>query len=548
MNFQRLQKEPKKKTEAYRHRQKGDLTKAVGSFQDYLKLYPKDITAALDLGYCLMSLERFEDASKVYAKIIEQDSKHVVALSNLGGALYRAGKPRDAKAILEYALQLDSKCLYAHINMGGVLQSLGDLKGNLNSALAAVSIEPRSALAFNNLGSALSELAMFSEAKHAYETAAMLEPTQVDALINLAAVEARLGSSKQAVDMYEKTLSLLPAREKHRADAVKFYASFEYLRMGELEKGWDYYEGGFSPMVPIAGARSPNRSFKVPKWNGESLEGKRLLIWREQGLGDELLFGSCLHELQELNADQIIIECDHRLAPVFARSFPTYVVRPQSYFAQTRESTYNDFDFHLPIASLMKFFRRRIEDFQRGGPYIVPNEELVNQFQQRLAPFKDKPLVGICWRSGKLSPVRNLSYTVLEEWLPILKCDKVRVVSLQYGDAEAEIKAVEAAHGIEIIRWQDLNQKDELDKVFALMKCLDLAISVNTAPLRMASAVGIPVLGVEGRGWTRLGEKQGNALAWFPNNLLLEPDESCGFESRIVDLVKLLEGFVDPNG
>lgn len=543
MRYPRAPKEPKLKTDAYRLRSKNDYPRAIEAFKAYVAKYPRDITAAIDLGHCHMQMEQFGEASKVYAKILEKDPKHVIALCNLGGSLHRDGKPKDAKAILEYALELDPKNLYAHINLGGVFQALGDLKGNLNSALAAVSIEPRSALAFNNLGSALSELAMFPEAKHAYETAAMLEPNQVDTLINLAAVEARLGSSKQAVDMYEKTLSLLPKHEKHRADAVKFYASFEYLKMGNLEKGWNCYEGGFSPMVPIAGARSPNRSFKVPKWNGEPLEGKRLLIWREQGLGDELLFGSCLHELQELHADQIIIECDHRLAPVLARSFPNYVVRPQSYYAQTRESTYNDFDFHLPIASLMKFFRRKIDDFQRGGPYIVPNEELVDEFQQRLAPFKDKPLVGICWRSGKLSPVRNLSYTVLEDWLPILKSDKVRVVSLQYGDSEDEIREIEEKHDVELIRWPDMNQKDELDKVFALMSCLDLVISVNTAPLRMAAACGMPTLGVEGRGWTRLGDKESDKLPWFPNNLLLEPDDSRGFESRMQDLSNLADEF-----
>jgi Tfp pilus assembly protein PilF len=544
MRYPRAPQEPKLKTDAYRLRSKNDYPRAIEAFKAYVAKYPRDITAAIDLGHCHMQMEQFGEASKVYAKILEKDPKHVIALCNLGGSLYRDGKPKDAKAILEYALELDPKNLYAHINLGGVMQALGDQKGNLESALSAVSIEPRSALAFNNLGSALSELAMFHEAKHAYETAAMLEPNQVDTLINLAAVEARLGSSKQAVDMYEKTLSLLPAREKHRADAVKFYASFEYLKMGNLEKGWDYYEGGFSPMVPIAGARSPNRSFKAPKWNGEPLEGKRLLIWREQGLGDELLFGSCLHELQELNADQIIIECDHRLAPVLARSFPNYVVRPQSYYAQTRESTYNDFDFHLPIASLMKFFRRKIEDFERGGPYIVPNDELVQEFQTRLAPFKDKPLVGICWRSGKLSPVRNLSYTVLEDWLPILKCDKVRVISLQYGDAEAEIREVETKYGLEIIHFSDVNQRDELDKVFALMSCLDLVLSVNTAPLRMASAIGIPVLSVEGRSWTRLGHEEGKASLWYGNNLLVEPDSSGRFDSRMAELLSILEGFV----
>jgi tetratricopeptide (TPR) repeat protein len=490
-----------------------------------------------------MQMEQFGEASKVYAKILEKDPKHVIALCNLGGSLHRDGKPKDAKAILEYALELDPKNLYAHINLGGVFQALGDLKGNLNSALAAVSIEPRSALAFNNLGSALSELAMFPEAKHAYETAAMLEPNQVDTLINLAAVEARLGSSQEAIAMYEKTLSLLPAREKHRADAVRFYASFEYLKTGNLERGWDYYEGGFSPMVPIAGARSPNRSFKVPKWNGEPLEGKRLLVWREQGLGDELLFGSCLHELQNLGAEQIIVECDPRLASVLARSFPNYLVRPQSYYAQSRESTYNDFDLHLPIASLMKFFRRQIEDFERGGPYIVPNDELVEEFQTRLAPFKDKPLVGICWRSGKLSPVRNLSYTVLEDWLPLLKSNKVRVVSLQYGDTETEIKSIEEEHGVEIIRWEHINQKDELDKVFALMKCLDLIISVSSAPLRMAGSLGAPVVTCEQLSWTWLGYNASRS-PWFMNNMVIQRDINEGFDKKVPEILDLLNFFI----
>lgn len=543
MRYQRAPQEPKLKTDAYRLRSKNDYPRAIEAFKSYIAKCPRDIVAAIDLGHCHMQMEQFGEASKVYAKILEQDPKHVIALCNLGGSLYRDGKPKDAKAILEYALQLDPKNLYANINLGGVLQALGDLKGNLNSALAAVSIEPRSAMAFNNLGSALSELAMFPEAKHAYETSAMLDSNQIDTLINLAAVEAKLGSSQEAVAMYERTLSLLPTREKHRAEAVRFYASFEYLKMGNLEKGWDYYEGGFSPMVPMAGARGPNRVFKVPKWNGEPLDGKRLLVWREQGLGDELLFGSCLHELQELNAGQIIIECDYRLATVLERSFPNYVVRPQSYCAQTRESTYSDFDFHLPVGSLMKFFRRKIDDFQRGGPYVVPNEKLVNEFQQRLKPFMDKPLVGICWRSGRLNPVRNLSYTVLEDWLPILKSDKVRIVSLQYGDAEAEIQEFEGRHGVAIIRWHDLNQKDELDRVFALMKCLELVISVNTAPLRMAVALGLPVVTCQQSSWTSLGS---NAIEspWFPNNVIIKRESGEGFDKKIPEVLDLLNYFI----
>lgn len=542
MNLNRLAREPKQKSDAYKYREKGDYRRAITCFQNHLKTYPKDLVALLDLGHCFMQLEDFAEAARVYAKIIEHDPKHVNALSNLGGALYRSGKPGDAKAILEYALELDPKCLYAHINLGGVLQALGDLQGNLNSALSAVAIDPTSALAFNNLGSALTDLAMFQEAKHAYETAQLLQPNQIDTLVNLAAVEAKLGSSQRAIEMYEKTLRILPAREKHRSDAVRFFASFEYLKTGNLGKGWDYYDGGFSPMVPLAGARTPKRVFDVPRWTGESLKGKRLLVWREQGLGDEILFGSCLPDLRELGAERIIVECDPRLVPIFQRSFPDYTVRSQIYYSNNFRSPNNDFDYELPMGSLMRQFRRCIDDFSNSGPYLVASEEMVLDFQERLAQYRDKPLVGICWRSGKLSPVRNLSYTALEDWSPILQSGKVNIVSLQYGEAEREIAEAEEKLGVKVIRWPDLDQKNELDRVFALMSCLDWAISVNTAPLRMASAIGLPVVSVEGRSWAQLGAYQRNSV-WFNNNLQIEASGSEGLKSSMPVLLAVLEEF-----
>ncbi|MBM3374989.1 MAG: tetratricopeptide repeat protein [Betaproteobacteria bacterium] len=546
MNFKRFQKEPRLKTQAYQLRERGDYTQAAEAFAAYLKTHPKDLVAWIDLGHCLMQLERFEDATKAFAKVLEFEPRHVIALSNLGGALYRAGKPHDAKVILQYAIELDPKCLYAYVNLGGVFQALGDLQGNLDSALKAVSIEPTSALAFNNLGSALSELAMFKEAKHAYETAAILEPNQIDTLINLAALEARLGSPENSVKMYEKTISLIPEREKQRADAIRFFCSFEYLKMGNLSKGWDYYEGGFSPMVPLTGARSPKRNFSVPQWRGESLKKKRLLVWREQGLGDELLFGSCLPELESLDSEAIILETDKRLVDIFSRSFPNFFVREQSFLISTGRPAICDFDYHIPLGSLMRIFRPTIESFSRSKPYLIPSDTLMADFTKRLKPYRDRPLVGICWRSGKLSPVRNLSYSALEDWLPMLKSDKLHVVSLQYGDCESEIQEVEKSHGVKIIRWDDLDQKNQLDRVFSLIACLDLVISVNTAPLRMAASIGAPVLTVQGKSWTMMGSDSDRSL-WFKNNIVLAPMHGSRFSERIPDLCSIAEGLTDLN-
>lgn len=523
-------KEPKVKQDAYRYRKADNLPKAISNFVAYLKIHPKDYIAALDLGELYMRAEQFDEACKVYAKILDYKPKDAVSASNLGGALLRAGRAEDAKALLLYALELDPKNVHARINLGGVYQALGDRKANLDNALEAVSLMPSSSLAFNNLGSALSDMALFNEAKHAYETAVMLEPTQVDALINLAGAESRAGDPARSAEMYERVIRLLPPQEKMRADAVKFYAAFEYLKQGNLEKGWDYYDGGFSLLVPLAGARSPRRRFDVPMWAGESLAGKTLMVWREQGIGDELLFYTCLHDLRDLGA-KVIVESDKRLVSVLQRSFPEFLVRPEAFLPQCEgKALHADFDFHIPVGSLMRLFRPSFESFAGHGSFIKTDPQKVEKFRERLAPLKKgRKLAGICWRSGRLDPVRNLGYTTLDEWDPILKTPGLTFVNLQYGECEAEVVAAEERNGIEIIRWPDLNLKDDLDDVFALMQCLDVVVSVQTAVLIMGGCVGAPTVGVKAGGWIHFGV--------YPQNIWFDRVEVTGLGEHLPDKI-----------
>jgi tetratricopeptide (TPR) repeat protein len=500
------------RAKAYALRDAGRYPEAFEAFKPLYESTPQDITLGLDFGHICMEVEHFDIATRVFAKILDAEPKNIVALSNLGGSLIRVGRLQDARAILEYVLELDPKNLHARINLGGVLQAAGEREANLHNALEAIAIEPTATLAFNNLGAAFSDMAMFSEAKHAYETAVMLDPKNIDALINLAASESRLGNSSESAKMYERVLQMLPKEATNRADAIRFYAAFEYLKQGVLEKGWDYYEGGFSPLVPATGARAPRREFRAQRWNGAQLHGKTLMVWREQGLGDELLFATCLHELEALGG-QIIVECDKRLVETFARSFPKYRVR-----AEQLNSPIEDFDLHVPIGSLMKYFRRNIKDFEGSGAYIKVDPAKVKKFEERLAPYgQDYRLVGICWRSGKLDPVRNLNYTKLDDLSVILKDPNLKFVNLQYGECEAEIRAVEEEYGIEILRWADLNLKDDLDDVFALIECLHSIISVQTAVLVAAGAVGKRAFGLKCFGWTRLGSEN---QVWFENQVL----------------------------
>jgi len=516
---------------AHAARVKGKWPQAIKHLEVLCKVHPNSIDFSLDLADCYIQLEDFQGAVRVYARAFELAPSDPSLAASFGGALLRAGKPLEAKTLLLHCLDLDPNYIAARINLGGVYQALGDLKGCLNNALEAVSIDPTNAVAFNNLGSALSDLALWAEAQHAFETALMLQPTQLDALINVASCEAKLGNHAKAIKNYEEVLLKLPPEAKQRAEAIRFFASFQYLQLGELEKGWEYYEGGFSPLVPIAGARTPRLSFSQPTWSGEDLNGKTILLWREQGLGDEILFASCIPDLiSTFPSVKLIIQCEHRLVEIFRRSFPLAKVIGES------PEKIQDLDYHLPFGSLMRWFRGDIRSFQNKAPYLSPDPELKQEMYKRLDKFQNPNIrfVGICWRSGLISPTRNLNYTGLGDWSEILqKSDDYVFVNLQYGNCEEELREIEQKNNITILRWSDLDLKNDMERVFALVSCLDAVITVGTSVSAIAGALGVPTIYLAKRGWLFLGQER---FPWFNSfhELIAEGDDPVASKLREV--------------
>lgn len=496
----------------------------------------------INLGNQLMEEEKFDGAAEMYAKVVQLQPSNPVALSNLGAALVKAGRIHEAKIVLEYALELNPKDINARINLGGVFQAYKDYHGALNNALDAVGIDPTSPVAFNNLGAAFSSINMMQEALHSYQTALKLDQKNLEAALNVATTLHELGRFEESKNSYLDLLDKIPENQKTFKELVKFYSSFIFLKLGDLETGWSYYESGFSTAIPIGAARTPNRKFTLPQWQGEDLDGKKLLVWREQGIGDELLFSSCMVDLVNLNAN-ITFECSPRLVEIYKRSFPKFNIREESFFENKINNLNECFDYHIPIGSLPKLFRNKIDDFKNQKPFIKVNEEMSSDFKNKLSKYKDEILIGICWRSGTLDPLRNREYTHLSDWKDILTMKGYKFVNLQYGDCESELLEVEKSYGIEIIRWPDLDLKNELDRVFALMNCLDCVISAPTAVNCMAGSLGLPTLYLGSQhSWPTLGTVQGN-YPWYPNTFVCSqsPDLSITPSLKIIpSLLKAL--------
>jgi hypothetical protein len=392
-------------------------------------------------------------------------------------------------------------------NLGEVYQELGEYDLQMKNCLQAVSKHPKSPTAFNNLGSAFVEQARFDEAREAFESSLVLDPSFFEAGFNLAKVASRLGNHHAAISYLEKAKYKNLAKNQRQADMLDLQLGIEYLISGRIKEGWALYEKGFSPAIPASLARGPQRHFPVPIWEGQILSpGERLMIWREQGVGDEIRFAALIPLLPQSVRNNLVLECDHRLVKLFARSMPEVVVRAES-------QTKSDFDYHLPIGSLPRLFMSSVDILRDAPPLLSPDPEDVAKFAGRLAEFKGRKIVGICWRSHKLSATRNKKYTALEDWQRVLSTPGTVFVNLQYGECEEEILHIERKLGIRILRWSDLDLMNDFSGIAALIKNLDLVVSISSAVIPLAGAVGMRTICMTHQNWVLLGQK--NYYPWF---------------------------------
>jgi hypothetical protein len=179
-----------------------------------------------------------------------------------------------------------------------------------------------------------------------------------------------------------------------------------------------------------------------------------------------------------------------------------------------------DFDFHLPAGSLCKIFRSSWAKFPKSHGYLVPEFSLVEKYQSLLEKYKDKLLVGISWRSGNLSVERNVNYSPLSDWKDILQLPHIQFVNLQYGDCHSELNNVREYFGVEILNWDDLDIKNDLESLAALSANLDFVISTTTFAAPFSQALGIPLKMLMHTFWRQLGQTE---WPWYEKVTLFQP-------------------------
>lgn len=296
---------------------------------------------------------------------------------------------------------------------------------------------------------------------------------RAEALKNL----GRLGTG---AEILEQGIARYPGNANLRLQRALLALGGKYF-----EEGWREYEARLmSPQRCYARLRS------FPRWQGEDLESKRLLVWGEQGFGDEIMFASCYPDVLARGA-ALTIECAADLAPLFARSFPGMGIVPRALNGEqpvaTREG---DFDFECPAGSLPALLRCKIRDFPVHRGYLTAEPLLFNRLMRQFRSQGDAPVIGIAWRGGTKqtrAAARSLSLARLLAALPLNSA----LVSLQYRLTESEADVLG-----ELGAWFSLRDAGPTDfeQIAAATAACDVVVSVCSTAVHLAGALGRPCL------------------------------------------------------
>ncbi|SMF91996.1 Flp pilus assembly protein TadD, contains TPR repeats [Azospirillum oryzae] len=479
------------------HHQRGRDADAVRLIGQAIARRPKMAEQHANLGLALHALGRLEEAEAEYRRALALREAYAEAHNSLGSALQEQDRLAEAASHYRRALDLDAGYAEAWANLGTLLRAQDDY-GEAETALRhALRLDPGHATALTNLGVVLKETGRTGEAEAAHLEALRLAPGDAETMVNLALLREAQGRGEEAEALYRNALVHAPGFA-----LARWNLALRLLGQGRLAEGWDEYEARFASRRVSAG-----RSIALPAWDGAT--GRRVLVWREQGLGDELMFGTALPDLAaRLGPGALVVEVDARLTGLVGRALPGVTVR-----AETTGPT--DADAHLAMGSLPRRLRPTLVDFPARPSWLAPDPARAAAWAERLADLGPGLRVGICWGSQNMLGERKASYTALADWAPLLTLPGLIPVTLQYDGREAEIAEVETRLGVRIRRWPDTDLKNDLEGVSALIANLDLVVTVASSVGEMAGALGVPVWRFGPAGdWTALGS---GARPWFPS-------------------------------
>jgi tetratricopeptide (TPR) repeat protein len=531
--------------------QNGRFSQAKQLYQQILTINPRHPDCLHLLGMIAYQEGSFETAADMIREAIAINSRGTSYYANLGTVLQAQGKLEEAEILYRHALTLKPDLAEVHVNLGNVLLARGELDGSVACYERALALMPTCAEAYNGLGNARQRQGQIDAAIACYEQALAIKPDYAEVCYNLGSACRDLDKLDEAVTHYQEALTINPEyaeayynlgdvlREQgNLKDASARYRSALMLRphygkagfaealvqllQGDFATGWHNFERRWQS----TDHDTPRRIYQEPAWAGEKLSSGSLLIWGEQGIGDEIMFAGLIPDVIR-TGNHCILDCDARLKALFTRSFTGVNVYPGCSPGCHPEL---EIASQLPAGSLPGLFRTAISAFAATtSPYLIANPTARKRLRTRYAD--GRRLIGLAWytKSSKTGRVRSIDLSLLA---PLFTRPDFRWISLQYGDPPM-LKNQAGAAGAPILIDRTVDQFSDLDLFAAQIAAMDLVITIDNSTAHLAGALGVPVwvLLPFAPDWRWLLDRED--CLWYPTMRLFRQTEPGNWQSVV---------------
>jgi Flp pilus assembly protein TadD len=437
---------------------------AIESLGKAIDLQPHYAEAHNNLGVALKETGKLEQAIHSYQRAIKLKPEYVEALNNLGDALCDNGQVDDAITTCLHVIELNPKYAAAYNNLGTALKQAGRFDQAIAAFDKSIQLQPNLAEPHCNLGVAQADSGLLQEASISLRRAIELNPNYAKAHINLGVVLCNLGQRKQAIIACERAIELEPDLEQAHCNFAQIL-----LTQGDFERGWSEHEHRWK-----ANPRIRPIPLSQPRWNGEPLNGRTILIHAEQGFGDAIHFIRYV-PLIAAHGGKVILECQPELVQLFRQVTGVEKIIPAG-------QPLPPFDLHCPLMSLRLVMTTTLQSIPATVPYLFA--------EKWKKPLTNTALnVGLAW-AGRPTHSNDQNRSMkLADFQRLGKIPGITFHTLQKGSAASE--ALSPPAGMTLIDHSA--ELHDFTDTAGLICELDLVISVDTSIAHLAGALGKPI-------------------------------------------------------
>ena len=461
---------------------KSSLDEALENINLILRIEKNNYEARRDKAYIYFLKKNFAEAKK-YIEYISNIKDDDFFGYNIKGLIYLKNDNLNvAKNYFENAIKINKQYVDSYNNLGVCLLELEKLNEAYEVFVNAYNIDNENIKTLINLGNVLSLKDKIFEAIKIYNQALKLDPNNQEILSNIAICYCRESRLEEAKIYYDRAIKINP----HDYKLQYAYCTLQ-LKLNKFSNSWNLFDS----RLLIEKNKIKLTNFDLVKNNlfdNLKIETKKnLLILREQGIGEEILFSSVYQDIIE-KFKNIKIEADKRLVSIFSRSFEKDIFVEDGYYSKS--SKISEFENVVYAGSMIKFFRKSKTEFT-NKKFLLAKEDLINKYKKKLSSYNEKLKLGISWKSI-VNIYGNLKSLSIKDFEPLFTDDRV-IVNLQYGSVEKDKQYISSQKKY-LKTFDDLDLFNDIESCMGLLKNLDLFITVSNSTAHFAGALGIPTI------------------------------------------------------